>query len=429
MPGMNINRRDLLAMAAQCSLATGLVSTFPRSIFAQSDASAEQVTAREFLRTLLYTREEVDRWLAGKAFPFATYHSEFGWLLPDAYFRDGVDDSISVYSYEAPDGPRLLTNYADRPCRINTYGDSFTQCHQVSDHETWQEVLAAHLQEPVRNFGIGGWSVYQAYLRMLKEEQRTPAEYIIFNIYDDDHRRNLDSWRNIRVRKHPRFIEPTLPHVAVDLQGETIDERPNPCPTEESLYDLCDLDKAYELFKDDFALQIMLAHRNAKSKNPFRSYKEIMALASTHGIETTIETNEHLSQAADDLLQRAALLSSQKIVEKIEIWAKRNGKKVLYVLSFPPTSIAQRIKEGTRWDQPFVDFLKAKQLPVVDLMEEHLADFDKYKIGAREYLAQYFIGHYTPRGNQFCAFALKDQLVSRLDPKPLPYQTERSFLK
>ena len=120
------------------------------------------------------------------------------------------DGSISTYSYVGEDGERIMSNYRDRPCRINTYGNSYTQCHQVSDNETWQEVLAAHLQEPVRNFGIGGWSVYQAYLRMLYEEERTPAEYIIFNIYEDDHLRNLDSWRNIRVRKHPQHIESTL---------------------------------------------------------------------------------------------------------------------------------------------------------------------------------------------------------------------------
>jgi hypothetical protein len=50
--------------------------------------------------------------------------------------------------------------YADKKCRINTYGDSFTQCHQVSDGETWQEYLAAHLGEPVRNFGMGGYGAY-----------------------------------------------------------------------------------------------------------------------------------------------------------------------------------------------------------------------------------------------------------------------------
>jgi len=410
-------------------VAASVASYLNADLLAQSSSDGNrQLSAREFLASMLYTREEVDLWLAGKAFPFAKYSSEFGWLLPNAYFRDGVDNSTSVYTYSQPDGERTMGNYADQPCRINTYGDSFTQCHQVSDNETWQEYLAAHLQEPVRNFGIGGWSVYQAYLRMLKEEQRTPAEYIIFNIYDDDHWRNLDSWRNIRVRKHVRFIEPTLPYVRVNVKEGTFEERPNPCPTPESLYDLCDLNKTYELFKDDFILQIMLAHKNARAKNPFQSYKDVMALASTRGIETSIETNEHLSNTAYELQIQAALFSTQKIVEKIEAYADENGKKVLYVLSFPPTSVARRIKEGKRWDQPFVGFLKRKNLPFVDMMEVHLKDFEQYKIDVKDYLAQYYIGHYNPRGNHFCAFAIKDPLVQMLDPKPVPYREDPAVL-
>jgi len=426
---MNINRRRFLGSATQFSVAASVASYLNADLLAQSSSDGNrQLSAREFLASMLYTREEVDLWLAGKAFPFAKYSSEFGWLLPNAYFRDGVDNSTSVYTYSQPDGERTMGNYADQPCRINTYGDSFTQCHQVSDNETWQEYLAAHLQEPVRNFGIGGWSVYQAYLRMLKEEQRTPAEYIIFNIYDDDHWRNLDSWRNIRVRKHVRFIEPTLPYVRVNVKEGTFEERPNPCPTPESLYDLCDLNKTYELFKDDFILQIMLAHKNARAKNPFQSYKDVMALASTRGIETSIETNEHLSNTAYELQIQAALFSTQKIVEKIEAYADENGKKVLYVLSFPPTSVARRIKEGKRWDQPFVGFLKRKNLPFVDMMEVHLKDFEQYKIDVKDYLAQYYIGHYNPRGNHFCAFAIKDPLVQMLDPKPVPYREDPAVL-
>ena len=427
-PDMKLDRRQLLQIGAQSAVGAGIASTALSRAFAQRVDRAER-GARDFLRKLLYTREEVDAWLAGNAFPFAKYSSEFGWLLPNARFRDGIDDSISVYTFAQPDGERKMENYSAKPCRINTYGNSFTQCHQVSDNETWQEVLAAHLQEPVRNFGIGGWSVYQAYLRMIKEEQRTPAAYIIFNIYDDDHLRNLDAWRNIRVRKHPRFIEPTLPHVRVNVKNGTFTERPNPCPTPESLYDLCQLEKSYELFKDDFTLQIILAHENAKTENPSRTYADIMALASTHGIETAIETNEHLSNTANAIHRKAALFSTEKIVEKINDFAQSHGKQVLYVLSYPASTIARRINEGTRWDHSFVDFMKRKNLPFVDLMDAHVMDFRQYKVDAKTYFAQYFIGHYNPRGNHFCAFALKDALVKLLDPKPLPYREAAGVLK
>jgi hypothetical protein len=376
---------------------------------------------REYLSRILYTKEEIDGWLAGKAFPFSKYHSEFGWLLNNNTFQDGLNNSWSVYTYEGDDGPRILGNYREKPCRINSYGNSFTQCHQVSDHETWQEVLSGHLQEPVRNFGIGGWSVYQAYLRMLKEEKRTPAEYLIFNIYGDDHLRNLDSWRNIRAKKHPQHIESTLPFLKIDIEKQQITECNNPCPTPESFYKLCDLEQAYLLFKDDFVLKIMVAHELSKQANPSKNYERLMQLSKTHGIETRIDSNDTLSEIADKIHKEAGLFSTKKIVEKIEAYARLNHKKVLYVLSYPSSYIGKFITEGVRWDQSFVDYLKMNNLSYVDLAQAHVEDYKAFKLGLKEYLGRYFIGHYNPLGNFFCAHSLRDKVVPMLDPRPLPY--------
>ena len=380
------------------------------------------ISAENYLRSILYTPGEVRAWLAGEAFPFARYSSEFGWLLPDAYFRDGVDNSVSQYRYEKDDGPRIRVNYAGKPCRINTYGDSFTQCHQVSDGETWQEVLAAHLHEPVRNFGIGGWSVYQAYLRMLKEEERTPSDVIIFNIYHDDHCRNLDAWRNIRVNKHQRFIEPTLPHLVVNPTTGLFKEMPNPCPTEESLMNLCDFDWVYKRFNDDFALSIELAHLNADTANPKARYKDLLDLATTHGIRTRADQYPTLEEAAEALHDEAAFYSTMRLVEKIEDHVERTGKRLLYILSYSAGKIARIRDEDPRWDKFFVDFLKNRTHPVIDMAEEHIRDHaENYKIDFNDYLKKFFVGHYNPRGNFFCAFAAKDALVKLLDPKPMAY--------
>lgn len=424
--GNNIPRRTFLAKTALGTAALGTIAANPLWLDQSSAAATESkrdklISARDYLRGLLYTQQEVKQWLAEKAFPFAKYSSEFGWLLRDAKFRDGVGGTMSVYTYGSMD-ERITIHYKDQPCRLNTYGNSYTQCHQVSDGETWQEVLAAHLQEPIRNFGVGGWSVYQAYLRMLKEEKRAPAEFIIFNIYDDDHLRNLDSWRNIRVSKHPQFIEPTLPHIVVNLKQGQIEELPNPCPTPESVYNLCDLDWVTNRFENDFVLKIMLAHLNAKTQNPELSYADVLELATTHGIVTRVNTAKGLSKVADELHRQSAYYSSQRIVEKIESFAKAQKKKVLFVLSYPPQSVLRYVKDGTRADQPFVDFLKQRKIPVVDLMKAHLDDFSLFKGSIKDYLAKYWIGHYTPLGNHFCANAILPQLVERLDPKPLPYR-------
>ena len=415
-----MNRRKFLSTGFNAGLATGVAAISPAGLLAGEPSG--KIDERAFLDKILYTEQEVDDWFAGKAFPFSKYHPEFGWLLPDARFRDGINDSYSVYTYAENDGERIMTNYREKPCRINTYGNSFTQCHQVSDHETWQEVMAAHFQEPVRNFGIGGWSVYQAFLRMKFEETRTPADYILFNIYEDDHRRNLDSWRNIRVRKHPQHIEATLPHVRVDLHRNLITEHPNPCPTPESVYDLCSLDKTLDLFRDDFVLQVMLAHENAETRNPESGYEYLSRLIKTHGIETKLDQSETLDDQASEVHWKAALFSTRKIVEMIEAYAAAHGKKVFYILSYPGSSVARYIREEKRIDTDFVEFLKQKQLPFVDLMEEHQKDFDTHRLDLESYIDKYYIGHYNPLGNFFCAKATMDRIRNWLDPVPPPYR-------
>ena len=100
----------------------------------------------------------------------------------------------------------------DDQSRIASYGDSFTQCHQVSDGETWQETLAAHIGEPVQNFGVGGYGVYQAYLRLRRTELDVSggASYVLFNVYDDDHARNLDAYRLLRLGRAWRDYDRSL---------------------------------------------------------------------------------------------------------------------------------------------------------------------------------------------------------------------------
>ena len=126
-------------------------------------------TYEEYIRDAAASEEEIDVFL-NKA-SWAQFDPDVGYVLGNYSPHDGMDGSITI-STVRQDGARTSFVYTDRPCRINTYGNSFTQCHQVSDAETWQEYLAGHLGEPIRNYGMGGFGVYQAYRRMLREERR-----------------------------------------------------------------------------------------------------------------------------------------------------------------------------------------------------------------------------------------------------------------
>ena len=388
------------------------------------------MNARDYLESILYTPEEVDAWLAGRAFLLEKYHGELGWLFRSGRIKDGIDGSICTYTFE-DSGPRRMLMHRDQTCRINTYGDSFTQCHNVNDGETWQEMLAAHLGEPVRNYGIGGYSVYQSYLRMIREEHRTPAKYILFGIFTDDHFRSLPGWRNIRSRytyevrqRGLMGCSPTLPHVQANPATGEFVECPNPCPTPESVHNLCDLDWVYETFKDDLSLAIVVARANLEQNTPELSFDEIAALARSCGLDVTVDSRQTLADTLSSLHRSVAIYASMRIVGKVVEWSTGSGTRVLLVLSYPASDVARRIKQGTRFDQQFVDFLDERGLPYVDLLEAHAADFKRFNLDLEDYLKGYFIGHYNPQGNFFTACATKDAIVHMMSPKPPSYQLE-----
>ena len=393
-----------------------------------SSAIAERVEDHpgtlEYLKGLLYTPDEVDAWLAGKAFHFGDYDPKFGFLPGDREERHGLDNSLITYRYDPENYMRRWFNYKDEPCRINTYGDSFVNCEEVNDSETWQEVLAAHLCEPIRNFGTGN-SIYWAYLRMRHEEEKTPGKFIIFNLYEVDHHRNMISWQRIAYGKQgTKSIHPTLPYLNVNPSTGLFEEHPNPCSSPELVHKLCDLDWVNETFRDDFYLQISVARNNLRLGKPERSYGPIQKLALEQGIRyVNIDTPEELRTVSQTLLDRAGMFATKETVKRVDEYAKKRGKEILYVLSYGGESMMSgAIEKGIRFDQELIDFLDQRGARYVDILQSHAEDFAKFKIPFSEYHNRYYVGHYSPAGNFFYAFSIKDKLVEMLDPKPVSYR-------
>ena len=131
-----------------------------------------------------------------------------------------------------------------------------------------------------------------------------------------------------------------------------------------------------------------------------------------------------MSNVVSTYHQECALFSTEKIIEKIEQFAAENNKKILYVLSYPADYIAKAHEEKYRWDQSIIDFINSKNLQLVDLGQVHLDEFKQFSINLEEYLKKYFIGHYNPLGNMFCAQAIQGKLVEMMDPEPVPYNSD-----
>jgi hypothetical protein len=395
-------------------------------IWALVSGAAEQPgrpSFEEYLRESAVPKEVLDRFLQGPS--WAQYDSELGYILGNDLPPDGMDQSSTISTVQA-NGARTAFLYANKPCRINTYGDSFTQCHQVSDGETWQEYLAGHLGEPVRNFGMGGYGVYQAYRRMLREERAAHgAPYVIFYIWGDDHIRSLLRCRYaiiFRWWNHQggrAFHNNFWPNLEMDLQTGRFVEKENLLPTREALYQMTDPQRMVELLRDDLALQLF-AFKTGLIREVDRKATDQLAAHLKYSVDWSQEAT--LPSQVSALLDRYSLRATRLVLTKAREFAQQNGKKLLVVLFDPYRVMNELRKEGTRFDQEIVDYLKTEGFLYFDMNEVQLRDFENYKLPFDAYMKQYFIGHYNPRGNHFFAYSIKDTVVEWLDPKPITYR-------
>ncbi len=381
------------------------------------------MTTEEYIESFLPSREQVALFLT-KATPEAlqpnrgwTHDPELGWVHDDAvHDGDGVNGTRTYYSYEE-DGARGVLQFADQPCRLHTYGNSFTHCDQVNNGETWQEYLAGHLGEPVRNYGVGGYSVYQAYRRMRKihREGRHIADHIILNIYDDDHFRNLDSWRRVRFGRSTSCGF-TLPHLRVNVEkGECI-ENDNMLADPDDVYKLCDKEWSIEAFKDDPVLALVLATKAAAEEA-----QDLEPVAVSFGLPADQVSNDEAGVAIRKLHTEAALFATKNVVELTEQFVEETGKKMMIVLSFNRSNMRLALQGEPGFDDSFVKYLSTKTYPVVDMRDCFAADYATSKLGPDDYLLRYYNGHHSPAGNFFAAWALKDQVVEWMEPKPRPF--------
>ena len=374
--------------------------------------------AETFLNSIMPNREKIDRFLAppvddAPGSEAYAYDAEIGWVQKDHCKNNGVE-GIRTFASFTPDGARRSAVDPGAPCRIHTYGNSFTHCDQVSDGETWQEYLGAHLGERLANYGVGGHSVYQAYRRLLAVQAVNPCQYIVLNIWTDDHFRNLDSWRSIRARGRTSCGW-TLPHLRVDPDSGRVTERDNLCQPAEALGQLADPSFVLDNFADDPVLEAVLAGIDEEEG----AGSPLAGRAPSHGLPASPNGRDGNRLATlRERHQQAAFLASQWVVNATQRYIEANGKKLLVILSYGSGDVAAALEGRDRWDRDWVEWLKRRPYPVVDLLEAYVEDAGDWRLDVGAYCRRHFVGHCSPAGNFFTAQALRQPLAAWLDPKP-----------
>ena len=393
---------------------------------------------KELLHRAAYLPAELARVLDGPRPVFVKFDPELGYLPADYSLPDGLDNALTECTYDPQGGFRRMIHYGDRPCRINTYGNSFTQCAQVNDGETWQEVLAAHFREPIRNLGVGGYGVYQAYRRAMRvEATELEAKYLILNIWEDDHLRSLDSSRWIRVawihRALPRGGGPddypaqAFPwsHLRYDLENRECVERPGLCRSEEDLRRLTNRDYYYEAFKDDPVVHLFTLREGGEA--PVEHLEKL-----AEAFELAVDLRNPETRRADARLLHLTygIRATQFVLDRFRRWAEQKGRKLMVLLSYDTPTVKSFIETGERFDGGLIEYLEAKHIHHVDGLSEAAEEYKAFRMPVDAFLNRFYIaragaqvfGHYAPYGNFWFAFAIRNQVLGWLDPKPPAYK-------
>ena len=390
------------------------------------------VTFEKYIKEGVPTKTELDIFL-NKAGVWGKFDSQLGYILGNSLPLEGIDNSLTISTTQV-NGARTMLLYKDKPCRINTYGDSFTQCQQVSDGETWQEYLAAHLGEPIRNFGVGGYGVYQAYLRLLREEKtENAAKYMVFYIWGDDHVRSLLRCRYMAIKDWNdknelgmKFHGNFWSNLEIDLNTGKFVEKENPLNTPQLLYKMTDKKWMYENLKNDIALQLLLfKNKKISDLNKENTEKLIKILK----LNINLKDSANLEKSVNYLLDQYSFAATTYILDKLKMYAKENDKKLMIVLFDPYRVTNALISNEIRYDGPVVDYLKKENFNYFDMNLVHAADFKNFNLSGQDYYKRYLNGHYNPTGNHFFAFSIKNHIVNWLDTKPITYdKTDKKWV-
>ncbi len=275
--------------------------------------------------------------------------------------------------------------------RILCFGDSFTYCEEVDDHETWQHQLEQKRGDwEVINFGIGAYGTDQALLRCRRKAPGLDPDVVGIGIMLENINRNVNRYRPIYypstrvVAGRPRFV----------LGGNGLQLLPLPYATERALLSAVQDGRVVEdLRQDEYWI------------GPRLGLLRHFALGRLAGAYSAYAARRHrdrwLASGEEPFLVTVALLAA------FHREARALGAKLAPILIFPSEKDMAPARLKERYWRTLTDDLRARNLPFLDLTEALSAE----SVGPKKLFRA---GHLNARANGLVAAALGDWLESRL---------------
>ncbi|MDC0859200.1 hypothetical protein OAP45_00005, partial [Candidatus Pelagibacter sp.] len=118
-------------------------------------------------------------------------------------FKKNIYDEKLGWSYKYSKKNNLITklgyrksNYSKRKNHVLAFGDSYTFCREVKNHQTWEEIISKKKKTFVANYGVGNYGLDQAFLKFNFTKKKKENKIVIFGFVPETICRIQSSWKN-----------------------------------------------------------------------------------------------------------------------------------------------------------------------------------------------------------------------------------------
>jgi hypothetical protein len=185
----------------------------------------------------------IDRELLDK---YTSFDPELGWVpQPNTTKQKDTGDHLpgedmeNIVEYSTDEHGSRICPAADRDddadFRVSTYGDSYCFCRGVNDDETFQNYLAEELGTHVGNYGGGNYGMDQALMRLKRNYDDDPADYVCMVTTSSSMPRILSAWKHYQEFGNILAVKPRY-----EFDDGSLERIETPLEEKEDLLDLED---------------------------------------------------------------------------------------------------------------------------------------------------------------------------------------------
>ncbi len=348
------------------------------------------------------------------------FDPELGWVRKPNTQKKEEGRNYSTTYYINGAGARRNPGNENLAATISTYGDSFTFCRQVDDHETWQYFLSELTKSNVLNFGVGNYGLDQSLLRLKREYSKNRTPVVVMGVVPLTIGRIISYWSYYREYGNvfgfkPRF---KVEGDSLTLLKNPIDEKGKFFSIDKYLPEIQKNDYFYKnFFKKEmlvFPLQISLLIIYF-SEIPLVLCVALEKILSFLGVQSlelknlvrNLNSKRKLGKYLSLFDQDEPVFLFEKLVEEFVKYAKENDFVPVLAL-LPQLDDILYIKKTKHF---FYDKL-ARKFKDVLLIVDPVKEFLKMENLDDLYTNDRYGGHYSGKANKIIASLINHELAS-----------------